>query len=124
MWCTSVGKADNRFQAYYRYLQSLWRETNHIPVKKDIGQSDNDVSGYYISGPHDLKQKTKIKMAKDSKYEWLDLYEIAPYPYNLHTDVHGRIMDAEYYDQLREDYQTDDTSDAFDGDPEAYWNID
>ena len=71
-----------------------------------------------------LKQKTKIQMAKDSKYEWLDLYEIAPYPYNLHTDVHGRIMDAEYYDQLREDYRTDDISDAFDGDPEAYWNID
>lgn len=60
-------------------------------------------------------------MSKDSKYEWLDLYEIE---HNLQTDVHGRIMDAEYYDQLREDYRTNDISDAFDGDPEAYWNID
>lgn len=33
-------------------------------------------------------------------------------------------MDAEYYDQLREDYRIDDISDAFDGDPDAYWNID
>ncbi|MDE5886501.1 MAG: hypothetical protein K2H46_02815 [Muribaculaceae bacterium] len=45
-------KADNRYQAYYRYLQSLWRETNHIPVKKDMGQSDNDVYGNYTSDPH------------------------------------------------------------------------
>ena len=44
-------KADNRYQAYYRYLQSLWRETNHIPVKKDMGQSDNDVYGNYTSDP-------------------------------------------------------------------------
>ena len=63
-------------------------------------------------------------MAKGASYKWLDLYDIAPYPYNLQTDTHGRIMDAEYYDQLREDYRIDDISDAFDGDPEAYWNID
>ena len=47
-----ICKADNRYQAYYRYLQSLWRETNHIPVKKDMGQSDNDVYGNYTSDPH------------------------------------------------------------------------
>lgn len=45
-------KADNRYQAYYHYLQSLWRETNHIPVKKDMGQSDKDVYGNYTSDPH------------------------------------------------------------------------
>ena len=71
-----------------------------------------------------LKKKTKIQMAKDSTYEWLDLYDITPFPYNLHTDTDGRIMDAEYYEQLREGLRTDDISDAFDGDPEAYWNID
>ena len=48
-----------------------------------------------------LKQKTKIQMAKGTSYEWLDLYDIAPYPYNLQTDIHGIIMDAEYYNQLR-----------------------
>lgn len=71
-----------------------------------------------------LKQKTKIRMAKDAEYQWLDLHDIAPYPYNIRTDADGRIMDAEYYDQLREDYRIDDISDAFDGDPDAYWNID
>jgi len=63
-------------------------------------------------------------MAKDAEYQWLDLYDIAPYPYNIKTDADGRIMDAEYYDQLREDYRIDDISDAFDGDSSAYWNID
>ena len=71
-----------------------------------------------------LKEKTKIRMAKDAEYQWLDLYDIAPYPYNIKTDADGCIMDAEYFDQLREDYRTDDMSDAFDGDPDALWNID
>lgn len=44
-------KTDNRFQAYYRYLQSLWREANNIPVKKCEGQADNDVYGNYTSDP-------------------------------------------------------------------------
>lgn len=44
-------KTDNRYQAYYRYLQSLWRESNNIPVKKSDGQSDNDVYGNYTSDP-------------------------------------------------------------------------
>lgn len=42
-------KTDNRFQAYYRYLQSLWRVSKNIPVKKSEGQSDNDVYGNYTS---------------------------------------------------------------------------
>lgn len=44
-------KTDNRYQAYYRYLQSLWRESNNIPVKKEEGQSDYDVYGNYTSDP-------------------------------------------------------------------------
>lgn len=44
-------KTDNRYQAYYRYLQSLWRESRNIPVKKNNGQSDNDVYGNYTSDP-------------------------------------------------------------------------
>ena len=63
-------------------------------------------------------------MSKDAESQWLDLYDIAPYPYNIKTDADGRIMDAEYYAQLREDYRIDDISDAFDGDPDALWNID
>lgn len=42
-------KADNRYQAYYRYLQSVWRKSNNIPVKKNEGQSDNEVYGNYTS---------------------------------------------------------------------------
>ena len=71
-----------------------------------------------------LKQRTRIRMTKDSESVWLDLYDIAPYPYNLRSDSDGCIMDADYYDQLREDYRIDDISDAFDGDPDARWNID
>lgn len=44
-------KTDNRYQAYYRYLQSLWRVSKNIPVKKSDGQSDNDVYGNYTSDP-------------------------------------------------------------------------
>lgn len=44
-------KTDNRYQAYYRYLQSLWRVSKNIPVKKSNGQSDNDVYGNYTSDP-------------------------------------------------------------------------
>ncbi len=43
--------ADNKYQAYYRYLQSLWRVSKNIPVKKSDGQSDNDVYGNYTSDP-------------------------------------------------------------------------
>ena len=42
-------KADNKYQAYYRYLQSLWRAANNIPVKKNEGQPDNEVYGNYTS---------------------------------------------------------------------------
>lgn len=44
-------KTDNRYQAYYRYLQTLWRESKNIPVKKSEGQSDNEVYGNYTSDP-------------------------------------------------------------------------
>lgn len=42
---------DNKYQAYYRYLQSLWRASNNIPVKKNEWQSDNEVYGNYTSDP-------------------------------------------------------------------------
>lgn len=42
-------KTDNVYQAYYRYLQSMWREFRHIPVKKGVGQSDKEVYGNYTS---------------------------------------------------------------------------
>lgn len=45
-------KADNRYQAYYRYLQSVWRESNNIPVKKNERQSDHEVYGNYTSDPY------------------------------------------------------------------------
>ncbi len=44
-------KTDNKYQAYYRYLQSLWRESNDIPVKKIEEQADNAVYGNYTSDP-------------------------------------------------------------------------
>ena len=44
-------KADNRYQAYYRYLQSKWRDSKEIPVRKMEGQSKEDVYGNYTSDP-------------------------------------------------------------------------
>lgn len=44
-------KTDNRYQAYYRYMQSIWRGSHNISVKKSDGQSDNDVYGNYTSDP-------------------------------------------------------------------------
>lgn len=44
-------KSDNLYQSYYRYLQSEWRKSHGIPVKKKECQSDNDVYGNYTSDP-------------------------------------------------------------------------
>ena len=48
------------------------------------------------------QEKPKIQISKNFRNEWLNLYDIAPYPNNLQTDICGRIMSAEYYDKLRE----------------------
>lgn len=46
-----MNKADNRCQAYYRYLQSKWRDAKGIPAKMKDGQSKEDVYGNYTSDP-------------------------------------------------------------------------
>lgn len=44
-----MSKADNRYQAYYRYLQSKWRDSKGIPPMMKDGQSKEDVYGNYTS---------------------------------------------------------------------------
>lgn len=46
-----MSKADNRYQAYYRYLQSRWRDSKGIPAKMNDGQSKKDVYGNYTCDP-------------------------------------------------------------------------
>lgn len=46
-----ICKTDNKFQAYYRYRQSLWRKKHKIPVKKNEGQKDDEVYGNFTSDP-------------------------------------------------------------------------
>lgn len=46
-----MSKADNRFQAYYRYLQSKWRDSKGIPVRSNASQLNQDVYGNYTSDP-------------------------------------------------------------------------
>lgn len=46
-----MSNADNRCQAYYRYLQSKWREEKDIPAEMKDGQSKEDVYGNYTSDP-------------------------------------------------------------------------
>lgn len=46
-----TSKADNRYQAYYRYLQSKWRDAKGIPAKMKDGQSKSEVYGNYTSDP-------------------------------------------------------------------------
>ncbi|MDE7386571.1 MAG: WG repeat-containing protein [Muribaculaceae bacterium] len=106
----AVGKSDNYGKYRWGIINLSGEEV--IPVE------------YTELWQFHLKQKTIIRMAKGAEYHWLNLYDIATYPYNIKTDSNGHIMDAEYYDQLREDYRIDDISDAFDGNPDALWNID
>lgn len=60
-------KADNRYQAYYRYLQSRWRELHNIPVKKKKGQSDKEVYGNYTSDPKANFMTEGIRSLVDSE---------------------------------------------------------
>lgn len=46
-----MSKADNRYQAFYRYLQSKWRDAKGIPAKMKDGQSKSEVYGNYTSDP-------------------------------------------------------------------------
>lgn len=46
-----MNMADNRCQAYYRYLQSKWRDAKGIPPKMKEEQSKEDVYGNYTSDP-------------------------------------------------------------------------
>ncbi len=46
-----MSSADNRYQAYYRYLQSKWRDAKGIPAKMKDGQSKSEVYGNYTSDP-------------------------------------------------------------------------
>lgn len=105
-----VGKSENYGKYYWGIIDVHGEEV--IPVE------------YTELWQFHLKQKSRIRLAKDSNYSWLNLYDIAPYPYNIETDNDGCIIDAEYLDAIREDYRNDDIMDAFDGDPDAMWNID
>lgn len=62
--------ADNKYQAYYRYLQSLWRKSKNIPVKKDVDQSENEVYSNYTSDPYANFMTERIRSLVD--------YELSP----------------------------------------------
>lgn len=59
--------ADNRYKAYYRYLQSFWRESNNIPIKKNTEQTNNDVYGNYTSDPQANFMTKGIRFLVDSE---------------------------------------------------------
>ncbi len=106
----SVGKSENHGKYCWGIINIYGEEV--VPVE------------YTELWQFHLKQKSRIRLAKDVSYSWLNLYDIAPYPYNIETDNNGCIIDAEYLDAIRVDYRNDDIMDAFDGDPDAMWNID
>ena len=47
-----VCKSDNLSTCYYRYLQTIWRESRGLPVKKNESQENSDVYGNYTSDPN------------------------------------------------------------------------
>ena len=47
-----VCKSDNLSTRYYRYLQTIWRESRGLPVKKNEGQTNREVYGNYTSDPN------------------------------------------------------------------------
>lgn len=71
-----------------------------------------------------LKHKMETTVTKNHISTTIRLKDIAPAPYNLETDPQGCILDAAYYDELRELYADDGYPDAFEDDPDAVWNID
>lgn len=44
--------SDNLPRRYYRYLQTIWRESQGLPVRKKEGQPNSEVYGNYTSDPH------------------------------------------------------------------------
>ena len=47
-----VCKSDNLSTRYYRYLQTIWRESKGLPVRKNEGQTNTEVYGNYTSDPN------------------------------------------------------------------------
>ena len=47
-----VCKSDNLSTRYYRYLQTIWRESRGLPVKKKESQTNYEVYGNYTSDPN------------------------------------------------------------------------
>ena len=47
-----VCKTDNLSTRYYRYLQTIWRESRGLPVKKNESQTNSEVYGNYTSDPN------------------------------------------------------------------------
>lgn len=68
--CDSDGykicKTDNLTTRYYRHLQTKWRESKGLPVKKGDNQSNEEVYGNYTSDPYgNFMTPNIIKLVND-----------------------------------------------------------
>lgn len=112
-------KTDNRYQAYYRYLQSLWRVSKNIPVKKSEGQSDDDVYGNYTSDPEanfmtdGIRSLVNHELAPENKGERLieetrlrsNLLSSQPLCFNLFGELKLNLKKAlQFFNTLYNNY--------------------
>lgn len=112
-------KTDNRYQAYYRYLQSLWRESRNIPIKKKNGQSDKDVYGNYTSDPEanfmtdEIRSLVNLELAPENKGDRLieetrlrsNLLSSQPLCFNLFGELKLNLKKAlQFFNTLYDNY--------------------
>lgn len=114
-----MNKADNRCQAYYRYLQSKWRDSKGIPVRKMDGQSKEDVYGNYTSDPEanfmtdGIRSLVNYELSPENKGDRLieesrlrqNLLSSQPLCFNLFGELKLHLDKAlQFFNLLYDDY--------------------
>lgn len=114
-----MNKADNRCQAYYRYLQSKWRDAKGIPAKIKDGQSKQDVYGNYTSDPEanfmtdSIRSLVNYELSPENKGDRLieesrlrqNLLSSQPLCFNLFGELKLHLDKAiQFFNLLYDDY--------------------
>lgn len=112
-------KSDNKYQAYCRHLQSVWREAKGIPVRKNEGQSDSEVYGNYIIDPeanfmtdgikalvnHELAPENKgDRLIEENRFRY-NLLSSQPLCFNLFGELKLNLKKAlQFFNTLYDNY--------------------
>lgn len=114
-----MNKADNRYQAYYRYLQAKWRDAKGIPAKMKDGQSKEDIYGNYTSDPEanfmteGIRSLVTFELSPENKGDRLieesrlryNLLSSQPLCFNLFGELKLHLDKAlQFFNLLYDDY--------------------